>query len=121
MSRHVVRSLCLGSVMALASACGGAMDEAGPEEVLGSAEQAVCPQGTAVAGCLDFGSGGFSDASCPGGIKWSYWDCTQYKAGSGSSVQWYRANCGPTQYYICGGTYTTPPNTNPPACKKTCS
>ncbi|NOK34850.1 hypothetical protein D7W79_00930 [Corallococcus exercitus] len=120
MLKCIVRPLCLGAVMALASACGGALDEAGAEEPLGSTEQAVCPQGSAVAGCLDFASGGFSDASCPGGIKWSYWDCTQYKAGSGSTAQWY-ARCGTTQYYICGGTYTTPPNTNPPRCLKTCS
>ncbi|MCE9671040.1 hypothetical protein LY474_24830 [Myxococcus stipitatus] len=117
MSKHFVRSLFLGAVVACVSACGGAETEAGePEAVLGDAEQRVCQVGTYQYACRDWGAGGYSDPACTGGTyRWKFWSCKQYKAGT----QWYRQECGAEQY-DCGSSATTRPSSPVTACQQNC-
>ncbi|WP_164016978.1 hypothetical protein [Pyxidicoccus trucidator] len=118
MFKQVLRPLCLGVLVACASACGGELDALEVEEV-GTAEQGVCQVGSYISECRDFGNGGYSSPSCPGQFAWSYWNCKQYRYYSGPTTYYYRQECGP-QKTMCGSSATTPPGLPEARCKQNC-
>ncbi|GEN10169.1 hypothetical protein SAMN05443572_110235 [Myxococcus fulvus] len=130
MLKQVMRPLFLGALCVGTIACGGTpMDEVAPEtEDLGQVEQNACSVGTYQGACRDYGSGGWLDGSCPAATpyKWSFWNCSQYMAGSGPSAQYYRQYCYDLQLYTCHSDIRTPPAGSPPPvgppppCKQNC-
>ncbi|WP_141330101.1 hypothetical protein [Myxococcus sp. AB025B] len=130
MLKQVMRPLLLGVLCVGAVACGGTpMDEVSPEaEDLGQVEQNACSVGTFQGSCRDYGSGGWVDGSCPAATpyKWSFWNCSQYMAGSGPTAQYYRQYCYDLQLYTCHSSINTPPAGSPPPvgppppCKQNC-
>ncbi|MCK8501042.1 hypothetical protein [Myxococcus fulvus] len=130
MLKQVMRPLFLGVLCVGTIACGGTpMDEVSPEaEDLGQVEQNACSVGTFQGSCRDYGSGGWADGSCPAATpyKWSFWNCSQYMAGSGPTAQYYRQYCYDLQLYTCHSSINTPPAGSPPPvgppppCKQNC-
>ncbi|MCP3057727.1 hypothetical protein LXT21_02935 [Myxococcus sp. K38C18041901] len=121
MSKHFVRSLFLGAVVAGMSACGGGV-EPELEGDLDSVEQRVCQAGTEQNACQQWGQGGYSDPDCgTTRFRWKYWDCKQYKytPPSGGTVQWYEWNCS-AEKYMCGSSATVRPVPNPTLCTRNC-
>ncbi|TQF10635.1 hypothetical protein FJV41_38365 [Myxococcus llanfairpwllgwyngyllgogerychwyrndrobwllllantysiliogogogochensis] len=117
MSKHFVRSLFLGAVVACVSACGGAETEPRESEVVvDDVEQRACAMGTFQNNCRDWGAGGYSDPACTGGTyRWKFWACKQYQAGT----QKYRQECG-TEQYVCGSSATSRPSSSVSACVQNC-